>query len=62
MVNMVKTKEMIVHRPNPKLIVFLNQLDCIQRVNAFKLLGMVLKLDFTFLHIFYLLVSLSSPI
>ena len=47
-VNMVKTKEMIFHRPNPKLIVFPNQLDCIERVNAFKLLGMVLKPDLNF--------------
>jgi hypothetical protein len=39
---------MIFHRPNPKLIVFSNQLDCMQRVNAFKLLGLVLKPDLSF--------------
>jgi hypothetical protein len=48
MVNMVKTKEMIFHQPNSKLSAFPNQLDCIQRVNAFKLLGLVLKPDFNF--------------
>ena len=45
---MVKNKEMIFHRPNPKLTVFPNQLDCIERVNVFKLLGMVLKPDLNF--------------
>jgi hypothetical protein len=43
MLNMVKIKKMIFHRPNPKLMVFPYQLQCrpIQRVNAFKLLGVV---------------------
>jgi hypothetical protein len=51
MVNIVKIKEMIIHwpnLPNLKLIVVSNQLDCIQRVNAFKLLGLVLKPDLHF--------------
>jgi hypothetical protein len=47
MVNLVKTKEMIFHRPDHKLVVFPNKLDCIQRVNAFKLLGMVLEPNLT---------------
>jgi hypothetical protein len=42
-INVVKSKEMIFHRPNTKHIVFPNQLYYIQRVNAFKVLGLVLK-------------------
>ena len=47
-INMVKTKEMIFHQPNPKLIVFPNEMNCIQRVTAFKLLGILLKPELDF--------------
>ena len=45
---MVKTKEMIFHRPNPKLIIFPNELSSIQRVTTFKLLGVLFKPDLNF--------------
>jgi hypothetical protein len=47
-VNVVKTKEMISHRSNPKLINFPNEMNNIQRVATFKLLGVLLKPDLNF--------------
>jgi len=47
-INMIKTKEMIFHRPNPRQIIFPNELDNIQRVNSFKLLGVLLTSDLNF--------------
>jgi hypothetical protein len=47
-VNMVKTKEIIFHRSNPKLIIFPNEMNNIQRVTTFKLLGVLLKPDLNF--------------
>jgi hypothetical protein len=40
--------KMMLHRPNPKLTVSPNQLDCIQRVNTFKFPGLVLTPDLNF--------------
>jgi hypothetical protein len=47
-VNMVKTKEIIFHRSNPKLIIFPNEMNNIQRLTTFKLLGVLLKPDLNF--------------
>ena len=48
LLNLIKTKEMIFHRPNPRLIVFPAELPGIERVNKFKLLGVVFQPDFQF--------------
>jgi hypothetical protein len=47
-INMLKTKEMIFHRPNPRNIIFPNELDGVQRVKTFTLLGVCLKSDLNF--------------
>ena len=47
-INMIKTKEMVFHRPNPRHTVFPNELVQIQRVHTFKLLGVYLKPDLNF--------------
>jgi hypothetical protein len=47
-VNMVKTTAMIFHRLNPKLIIFPNEVDNIQRVTSFKLFCVLLKPDLNF--------------
>ena len=47
-INMIKTKEMVFHRPNPRPTVFPNELVQIQRVHTFKLLGVYLKPDLNF--------------
>ena len=44
----IKTKEMIFHRPNPKNIIFPSEIDNIERVKSFKLLGICLKQDLSF--------------
>ena len=46
--NMVKTKEMVFHRPNPRLVLLPGSMDCIERVTEFKLLGVYLKPDLNF--------------
>ena len=45
LINLLKTKEMVFHRPNPRQIVFPNELADIIRVNTFKLLGIQLTPD-----------------
>jgi len=37
LLNLLKTKEMVFHRPNPRIIVFPDKLQDIERVSEFKL-------------------------
>ena len=49
---MIKTKEMVFHRPNPRQLIFPNKFDDIGRVTTFKLLGVHLNPDLNFnLHV-----------
>ena len=47
-VNMLKTKEMVFHRPNPRQFICTSNLDEVERVNSFKLLGVYFKPDLSF--------------
>ena len=46
LINFIKTKYMVLHRPNPRNFMPPPELDNIQRVNAFRLLGLILHPEF----------------
>lgn len=48
LLNLIKTKEMIFHRPNPHQIVFPAELNNIERVYSFRLLGVLFHPDLQF--------------
>ena len=48
LLNLLKTKEMVFHRPNPRRILFPDKLQDIERVSEFKLLGVLLQTDLRF--------------
>jgi len=45
-INFLKTKEMVFHRPNPRNIVYPLVLDSIERVRVAKLLGVFVQSNF----------------
>ena len=46
LLNLLKTKEMVFHRPKPRRIMFPDKLQDIERVSKFKLLGVLFQTDF----------------
>ena len=48
LLNLLKTKEMVFHRPNPRRIMFPDKLQDIESVSEFKLLGVLFQADFRF--------------
>ena len=48
LINMLKTKEMVFHRPNPRLYIEPPAMQNIERVNEFKLLGVYFCSDLRF--------------
>ena len=48
LLNVLKTKEMVFHRPNPRSIVYPAELDGIERVTEFRLLGVLFDSEFRF--------------
>jgi len=48
LLNLLKTKEMVFHRPNPRQLLLPDRLQDIERVSVFKLLGIVFQTDLRF--------------
>ena len=60
LLNLLKTKEMVFHRPNPRNIVFPAELAGIERVGFFKLLGVQFQPDFRFSEYFTSVITVCN--
>ena len=60
LLNLLKTKEMVFHRPNPRKLMFPDNLQDIERVFVFKLLGVVFQTDFRFNEYISTLVTICN--